>query len=169
LRQVLEEQYSVNNTKLRTLHEQNTLHGDPAVSFPAAPGPDYVVDFNTVSTGDDIGTQDEIITLNFDIVNLGRGLANNMNNYLVHNYGDNLSDTIYFESAAPFNRESIELEIPNPGTTALGKNTFNIVLDYDNQVDELPLPNAETNNNMKVAFGNEGYCFFVFDNSAFPV
>ena len=169
LLQVLKDQYSESNAKLRTLHQQNTLHGDPATSFPAFSGPDYVVDFKTISSGEDIGSQDEKIELTFDIINLGLGRSGSLNNYVIHTYGDNVSDTTYFQSSAPFNRETINLTLNNPGTKAVGKNTINIVLDYDEKIEELPSPNAESNNDMKVAYGNEGYCFFVFDNSAFPI
>ena len=166
---VLKDQYSSNNAKLRTLHEQNTLHGDPAITFPSPTGADYVVDFKTINTSDEIGTQDEKIEVTFDIVNLGQGRSGRLNNFIVHEYGSDGKDTMYFESSAPFNRETITLELPNPGAAAIGKNTFNIVLDYDEKITETPDPRAELNNDLKVAYANEGYCFFIFDNSAFPI
>jgi hypothetical protein len=170
MRVVLENQYAPGNYRYVTLHEQNILHGDPAVRMFAAPGPDFVVDFSSVSTKDDIGTQDEFIDISFDIVNLGRGgVQDSMSNYVVHNYAEDQNDTIYFNTIAPQNRVTVELTIPNPGQEGVGKNTINIVLDYDNKYEELPTSIAEENNDLRVAYNNEGYCFFVFDNSAFPI
>ncbi len=169
LKEVLKNQYNGLNVRTVTFHQQNTLHGDPAVRLYEAPGPDYVVDFSTINTMGEVGTFDEHIDLTFDILNLGSGLKDSLNNFVVHEYGENKSDTIYFDSDAPFNRTTINLKLPNPGTEALGKNIINIVLDYKNNVVELPDPLGEDNNNLKSAYNIEGYCFFIFDNSAFPI
>lgn len=106
IQKILEEQYNGENVRSVTLHQQNTLHGDPAVRLFEAPGPDYVVDFPTVSTMGDVGTFDEHINLSFDIINLGTGTLDSLDNYIVHEYGNNQSDTFYFRSNAPFNREN---------------------------------------------------------------
>ncbi len=170
MRQLLENQYNPNNYRYVTLHEQNTLHGDPAIRLFSAPGPDYVVDFSTISTKDDIGTQDDKIEISFDIANLGRGgLQDSMSNYLVHSYGEGQSDTLYFNTITPNNRTTVNLTLANPGLDGVGKNVINIVLDYDKKHEEYPNPIAEENNDLKLAYNNEGYCFFVFDNSAFPI
>ncbi|MBT8190495.1 MAG: hypothetical protein KJO29_08700, partial [Bacteroidia bacterium] len=169
IQKILEEQYNPVNARSVTLHQQNTLHGDPAVRLYMAEGPDYTVDFPSITTMGDVGTLDEQINFSFDIINLGSGVQDSISNYLVHEYGDNQKDTIYFRTAAPFNRAEISLKLPNPGTEALGKNIINIVLDYKNEVEEYPNPVGEENNELKTAYSNEGYCFFVFDNSAFPV
>lgn len=161
--------YSPDQTKVRTLHEQNTLHGDPALSLFYADAPDYVVDFSSISTGGEVGTNDDKINISFDIVNLGRGVRDSIDNMLVHEYGDGQSDTVYFKTVAPTNREFVELNLDNPGPRSLGKNTINIVLDIKNAVAESPNPQAEENNDLKRAYANEGYCFFIFDNSAFPI
>ena len=170
MRVVLENQHTPSNYRFVTLHEQNILHGDPAVRLFSAPGPDFAVDFSTIVTENDIGTQDDFIDISFDVVNLGTGgIQDSLSNYLVHNYGGDQNDTIYFRTLAPNNRTSVELTIPNPGLQGVGKNTINIVLDYDNKFEEFPTPVGEENNDLKVAYNNEGYCFFVFDNSAFPI
>ena len=170
MRQVLEDQFRPNNSSWATLHEQNLLHGDPAVEIFSAPAEDYVVDFATIQTKDEIGTQDETFDISFDVVNLGRGgTQGTMSNFLVHSYGENSNDTIFFTTPATSNRVSVDLVLDNPGFESVGKNTINIVLDYDNKYEELPAPVAENNNDLKTAYNNEGYCFFIFDNSAFPI
>ncbi len=169
MRQVLINQYIPSDRNYITLHEQKILHGDPALSFFSAPAPDYVVDFSTVLTTDDIGTQDEKIDISFDIVNLGKGgIQDSMSNYLVHTYGEK-SDTIYFNTITPNNRIAVNLVLDNPGIAAAGKNTINIILDYNNKHEEYPNPIAEENNDLTLAYKNEGYCFYIFDNSATPI
>ena len=155
---------------LITLLQQNTLHGDPAISFFSSDAADYVVDFSTLKTEGVIGTAEDNITVNFDIINLGAGLdVDSLNNYLVHSYG-NESDTVFFKSVAVKNRENITVSFPNPKDAAIGKNSINIVLDHDNKVPESPAPQAETNNSMIEAWSvPEGFCFFIFDNSAKPI
>jgi len=161
--------YSETSVPIRTLQEQNTVHGDPAIQLYTAEGPDYVIDFSTVQTDKQVGATDEKVNLSFDIVNLGKAELDSIQNLLIHEYGDGERDSIYFKTEAPANRLSMELEINNPGFDAIGKNTINIILDINNKIQELPNPFAEDNNDMSQAFSNEGFCFFVFDNSAFPI
>jgi len=154
-----------------TLHEQNTIHGDPAVSFFSATSPDYIVDFSSVQTMGVVGTTDEFTALEFDILNLGanRTGVTEMNNYIIHRYGSEV-DTFYFTTAVPANSLRVQLQLPNAGKVALGKNSINIVLDHDNQIAEAPLPIAEDNNDLMQAWNTpEGFCFYVFDNNAQPI
>ena len=169
IRNVSVDLYDPVNVSVRTLQEQNTLHGDPAIQLYSAEAPDFVVDFSTINTNGDVTSNDSKITLNFDIVNLGRGMRDSINNIVVHEYGSGVKDTTHFRSLAPHNRTTVSLEINNPGLEAVGKNIINIVLDIDNKVEEAPNPIAEENNDIRKAYNNDGYCFFVFDNSAFPI
>lgn len=168
-KQMAEDLYSETVVNIRTLQEQNTIHGDPAIQLYSAEGPDYVVDFSTVNTNGEVKALDEKIEISFDVVNLGRGMVDSIRNLMIHEYDNGVKDSLYFTSIAPTNRTTVNLELPNPGFDAIGKNLINIILDVDNKIAELPAPIAEDNNDMSKAFFNEGYCFFVFDNSAFPV
>ena len=169
MRNVLKDQYNALNVRTVTLHQQNTIHGDPAVRLFSAPAPDYVVDFTSIDAKNDVGTLNPYIPISFDILNLGAGVKDSIDNYLVHEYGNRQFDTIYFRTEAPLHTTSVSLNIPNPGPPALGKNVINIVLDYKNAITEAPNPVAEENNDLKTAYNNEGYCFFIFDNSIFPI
>jgi len=160
--------YSESVVNIRTLQEQNTVHGDPAIQLYSAEGPDYVVDFSTVNTNGQVKALDEKIELTFDIVNLGKGHVDSIRNLIIHDYNGN-RDSLYFKHLAPANRTTITVELQNPGFSAIGKNLINIILDVDNSVEELPDPMAEENNDLTKAYSNDGFCFFVFDNSAFPV
>ncbi|NNE26757.1 MAG: hypothetical protein HKN09_07930, partial [Saprospiraceae bacterium] len=158
IKDVLEDQYNALNVRTITLHQQNTLHGDPAVRLYTAPAPDYVVDFSSIEANSDVGTLNPYIPISFDILNLGAGIKDSIDNYLVHEYGDRQFDTIYFRTEAPFHTTTVSLRLPNPGPPALGKNTVNIVLDYNNAIAESPDPIAEENNDLKKAYNNKGYC-----------
>jgi len=167
-KKMAEDLYSETVVNIRTLQEQNTIHGDPAIQLYNAEGPDYVVDFSTINTNGQVKALDEKIELSFDVVNLGRGMVDSINNLIIHEY-QGIKDSVYFKSFAPSNRTTVNLELANPGFGAIGKNLINIILDIDNKVEEMPAPMAEDNNDLTKAYGNEGFCFFVFDNSAFPV
>jgi hypothetical protein len=169
LRKLSEDLFDPQSTKVRTLHEQNTLHGDPAVVLFNTEAPDYVVDFASITSGGDVGATDEKIELSFDIVNLGRGVEVSLNNLIIHEYGDGSTDSLFFKTVAPFNRTNIQVELHNPGFSAIGKNVIEIILDVDGRISKQPAPTAESNNSLKAAYNNEGYCFFIFDNSAFPI
>lgn len=169
LKTILERFNNPNFTKIRTLLEQNTLHGDPALTLYKADGPDYIVDLSTVTTNGVVGATDENINLEFDIVNLGKGVTDSLTNWIIHEYSTGIKDTTVFKSVAPSNRISVELQLPNPGFDAIGKNVIEIVLDVGNKISEYPLPAGENNNTIKQAYNAEGYCFYIFDDSAFPV
>ena len=154
-----------------TLLEQNTFHGDPAISFFALDGPDYVVDLSTVRTMDLVGTQSPEIELSFDIVNLGAGITvDSLQHSLTHSFGDNQSNTIFFKTEGVKNRTNVVVKIPNPGRAALGKNAINIILDVPNDVQEAPSQIGEANNDLSRAYSlDQGFCFFIFDNSVQPI
>ena len=62
------------------------------------------------------------------------------------------------------------VKIPNPGRAALGKNAINIILDVPNDVQEAPSQIGEANNDLSRAYSlDQGFCFFIFDNSVQPI
>lgn len=169
IRNTLEEQFNSLNTRTITFQQQNNLNGDPALKLYSTPGPDYIVDFGSMRTSKDVGTGDANITVIFDVLNLGAGRQDSLHSYIVHEYGENLTDTVYFSIEAPFNKQEVSVTFKNPGPVALGKNVINVILDYKNEIDEFPDPSGEDNNDLKRAYNNEGFCFFILDNSAFPI
>ena len=42
-------------------------------------------------------------------------------------------------------------------------------MDVNNEVFEFPNPDGENNNTLKTAYDSEGFCFYIFDDSAFPI
>ena len=152
-----------------TLTEQFTLHGDPAIVIPSFGGPDYISDFSTFNTiPENVTNNLDSFEVNFDIVNLGSRTSNILNGYIIHSFGS-LKDTTSFSVQAPRNRGNYTFKLPTQGTKSIGKNSLEVILDPNDLIEELPDPAAENNNSLFSAYGEEGYCFFVFDNNAQPV
>ncbi len=166
---LVENETTANNLYVRSFLEQITLHADPAMKLPAYEGPDYIVDYATVRTEPTVvnSTLDSF-DIAFDIVNLGKGVEEPLFYQVIHSYGNQI-DTIIGATIGPENRKTIRKKVENKGLKGLGKNVIDIVLDYNNIVDEYPAPEAELNNRLSVANNVEGYCFFVFDTNAQPI
>ena len=157
--------------RLNSLHEQLTLHGDPAIELNSSPGPDFIVDFSSINNAPKIvSTNLDSFELNFEIVNLGSKFDGNLQGQIIHKYGTTKKDTLDFEIVAPSYRGTVSVMMEQKGIKSIGKNSIEIILDHDDLIPEFPAPEAESNNTLKAAYGtDEGYCFFVFDNNASPI
>ncbi len=163
------EDLSFNSTNLRTLLEQLTLHGDPAISLLDHEGPDYIVDFSTIRTyPEDVNSTIDSFEVEFDIVNIGRGQNEGLFYQVIHDYGEG-KDTIVGTTITPENRKTIREKIANKGLKGLGKNLIDIEVDQNNNIEEFPNPIAEMNNRLSDAYNNEGFCFFIYDNTPTPI
>lgn len=160
-----------NNSSLRTLNEQFTLHGDPAVKIFAHDGPDYTINYASVNTEPNIISPDnKEFTLNFEIVNLGEAINDSIDVRIIHQLPDGTPfDTIYTKYKAPENRFMAAITLKNPELDGVGKNCIKIDIDYNNKIQEGPLPFAESNNDLLAGDGTDVYCFFILDNSANPI
>lgn len=169
---LLEENKNIDNTfvSLRTLNEQFTLHGDPAVKLISFDGPDYTIDFSSVETDPSIvGPEVSEVQLNYNVINLGENTADSINVRLIQTLPDGTMDSLYQRIKGPGNRSTETFEVQNPGLKGIGENCVNIEVNYDNLVDESPLPEANTNNELGAIEGEDNFCFFVLDNSANPI
>ncbi len=157
------------NMAIQTLLQQFTLHGDPAYSYNTFEGPDYVVDYNSVRIFPDIITANtKTITLDFEVVNLGRAEQKAMDVMVVHEYEAGI-DTSWITISAPGYRTAISTDILNPGYGAVGQNSVQIIVDPQNQIDEKPAEQAEKNNELIDDFDQKGFDFFIIDKTASPV
>jgi hypothetical protein len=156
---------------VRTLMEQLTFHGDPALKLSPSEGPDYVVDYASIQTVPKIvSTNQSTFTLDFDVINLGMNVKDSIVVEVLHQLPDgSYADTINLKIESPVFRSSISVELPIPGIDSRGKNTIYITADVKNNVEELPKPAAEGNNETIDQNGEKGFCFFILDNSARPV
>ncbi len=157
------------NVNALTLVQQLTLHGDPAIVLLNYEGPDYTVDLTSIKTiPETVSSTLDSFEISFDIVNLGLGENRGLFYEIVHSFGGEM-DTIIGSTITPENRKTIVEKIANKGLKSLGKNLIDIRVDPDNNIDEFPMPTAENNNAVSEAYNNEGYCFFIYDNTPTPI
>ena len=156
---------------MNTLTEQFTLHGDPAIRMNSRPGPDYVVDYNSVRFKPEvISAQQDSFEVLFDIINLG----NNTRDSIAVAFSQQLPDGNVEELGtvkifSPSFSENFAFRVPIVGKEAVGLNTFHIELDSEMEVEEKPEPDAELNNELVNKGGQKGIPLFIFDNAANPI
>lgn len=157
----------------RFLLQQFTFNGDPALNIKISEGPDLTVDYSTINIEPNfINLSSDNFELEFDLVNIGRAnQTDSLVNYIIK---QELPNNEIFELKSdsvgvPNNRSRVKVALPILNENSLGFNKLHIELDSENAIEELPLPDAESNNQLKSPIGEIGYPFYVIDNSAIPV
>ncbi|WP_235299348.1 putative type IX secretion system sortase PorU2 [Portibacter marinus] len=169
LRAVIKTWNDIEGISTKILMEQLTYHGDPALRLQHYEGPDFIVDHETVATLPKIvSTNIDSFSVHFDVVNIGKksdddSLQITLNHYLPN---DSLRYAVVTKIEAPHSRSSITLKIPQPGLSGLGRNSIEITLDADDQIQELPSPVAESNNTLSRVNNGQRFSFFVLDQGA---
>ncbi len=155
----------------RSLMQQLTFHGDPAIKFHPFEGPDYVVDYESIEINPEVvGAQDETMDVSFDVVNIGTAVEDSINvSIAIENEGGEEVYSEVLRIEAPGHHETIERTITAPGNNSLGKHVLVIRVDTDDEIAELPLDAAEQNNELRSPLGERGFCFYVLDNGARPI
>ena len=156
---------------LNTLVEQFTLHGDPAIRLNPSPGPDYLVDFNSVRFQPEvINAQQDSFEVYFSLVNLG---INQQDSITVKVSQQLPNGTIVVLGQSKINVPSfsspVHMTFPVIGRAAVGLNTIFMEVDPGNEIIESPSPGAELNNDLVNSNGQKGISLFIFDNTADPV
>jgi hypothetical protein len=152
-----------NNGLVALLH-QNLLQGDPAVKIQANPGPDYLIDNQSVKFNPNpIGLEENTFKLNFDLANIGENTGGQVAVKVEQRLPDNtilsrITDTV---EASPF-RRSLEYSLPVAGSK-IGFNRFFITVDPENQVNEKPFA-AELNNELTDATGERGVDVYFYSD-----
>lgn len=151
-------------------YQQLTLHCDPAIKIYYDPTPDYTFDFGSVKTNPSIiSSSTKEIEFEFSIVNLGKGKQDSLNLVFYQQLpSGEIFDTINLKIDAPFYKKTYKFTFNNAGVNGIGKNTIFGKIDPQNLVDEQPNPEAKNNNELKSATEN-GYSFYILDNTAFPI
>ncbi len=150
----------------RYLLEQHTFQGDPALQLHPLPGPDYVVDRRSISILPKVlDTKLDSFDLGFTVSNIGRNLRQNVL-YSIKiklpdgqeiEVGKDTLGTTTFENAV-----TARIPLLTGGTS--GSFRLLISVDPDNEIEELPSPAAEENNQLVDNLGVEGIEFFVVSN-----
>ncbi|HEX5112361.1 MAG TPA: C25 family cysteine peptidase, partial [Saprospiraceae bacterium] len=157
----------------RYLLEQQTLQGDPAIKINPLPGPDYVVDRNSVVIAPALlNTRQDSFNLQFSIANIGR----NLHQYVTYTVtlqssGNNKIELIHGTQLVDQFKDSVSLRLPLLIDKKPGVYRLLISLDDENLVHELPAPDAESNNKLLDNLGVEGISLVIVDNlmaAAYP-
>lgn len=157
----------------RFLLEQQTFQGDPALTLHPFPGPDYLIDPNSVVIAPEIlNTKLDSFDLIFSIQNIGRNLHQTIGYSIKLRTpaGEELAlknDTIRCNGFTTI----VSVRLPlMPGLDA-GSYRLLIEVDADKAIEELPQPMAESNNTLKDNVGIEGIQIVLLNdlvNSVYP-
>ncbi len=170
IRSYIKENVANSSLGYRTLMQQLTYHGDPAIKLGDFDGPDFVFDYSSTSTNPEfIDNTLDSFELKLNIANLGSVETGELKVRIQHFSED---DSLKFETTrlieAPQFESDLRVNIPvleNPG-----KNIIKATVDIEEQFEERPAPTAEQNNDLvNTSNATEGYCFFTTDNSLNPV
>lgn len=150
---------------------QMTLHGDPALRLNMHPGPDYLVDASSVKvTPSVIDIQQDSFILDFEGFNLGSYPQGGMRIRITQELPDGTQAVLLTDSVATFPaRQGFQYRLPTLGNVAVGLNRLLITFDVENDIAELPLPAAETNNQLIDASGDPGFPVYFTSSSVTPI
>ncbi|HJW29136.1 MAG TPA: C25 family cysteine peptidase, partial [Saprospiraceae bacterium] len=142
----------------RYLLEQQTTQGDPAIKLNPLPGPDYVIDRESVSISPQVlNTKLDSFDLQFNIDNIGRNL-NQTGDYRIRLVTPD--EQVLPLKQDKFNSSQFEtvitVRLPVDAAWKAGAYRLLIDVDPDNTLQELPDPEAELNNTLKDNLGIEG-------------
>ena len=156
---------------LSYLGQQMTLNGDPSLRIGPSIGPDYIIDeTSVVFDPNPISVRSETFDLTFDVVNLGRNVADSFLIEVRQELPDGTILTIVSDNiAAPQFRSTLNYNISTIGNESLGANKFYIEIDKNNQITEIPNPQAENNNTLLSSTGTEGVVVHMISNEVIPV
>ncbi len=153
-----------------TLNQQFTYHGDPAVSLYVHPGPDYTIDYSSVYTNPAvINSNSDDFEINFDVINLGYKVSDSLIIKLLRKLPGGSIDTLYQKIASPGAKKTVAFKLKTHYTSGIGENCISVYVDPQNQIEELPAPDAENNNQLSDQNGENKYCFYIINNGAKPV
>ncbi len=155
----------------RTLVQQMTLNGDPAFVVAPGIGPDYKFNIADVRFAPEIiDAQRDSFDLSFSVQNIGRAVSDSLWIEIIRQFPDQsevLLKKVKIE--APSYNTQLSFTFPVLGTSAIGTNKFFIQLDTDNEIEELPFPYAEENNELTNSLGEPGVEIYIFANQVSTV
>lgn len=150
---------------------QMTLHGDPALRINTHTGPDFLVDTRSVQVSPSVvDIQLDSFTLNFEAYNLGSHRTQTMRISISQELPDGSLVPLVTDSVPTFPaRQAFAYRLPTLGEVAVGLNRLRVTLDTNDDVAELPLPAAESNNQLLDPNGQAGIPVFFTSSSVQPI
>jgi len=171
LTNVIEEYSDNTNYSFITFLQQLTLHGDPAIRLASFETPDLLPDASTVKTNPTfVDTYEDDFELCFEVANIGKAQSAEYDVLIEHfgPEGELVTDTV-LRSAVPTFKQEYCVRMPIPSNRLVGKNTIKVTVDAGDEIDERPMPDGELNNRLISNSGNEGFEFYILNNSAIPI
>lgn len=162
-----------NLTNEAILHQSlsTSFDGDPSIRLNNNPGQDIVADPLTAKASPNpLFSSQKEFKFSVDILNLGVSYKDSVR-VLVRNQGPDGKLTTVFNGSilTPTLRSNYTFTIPLFGQSSVGFNTLFVTVDSDDKIDELPSPQAEKNNDLVFANGENGFKYYVIGNDAIPV
>jgi hypothetical protein len=150
-----------------SLVQQMAIHGDPAIQINYYDVPDFTIDEKSFKTEpSNIFTDQDSFTLKFTLWNLGKKhnqpVKYTIDHILANGTKYSYDYLVLFDSTF----KKIVTRLPLPPLSE-GVNTIHIKIDPDNVVPELPLPFAESNNELKLN-NVPGFTLNVYSNDVNP-
>ena len=159
-----------NSFTTKSLNQQFSFHGDPALKIRNYYGADLVIDERTITHfPKSASIQTDSIQIDFEVVNLGTAVdSQKVIVELTHTF--NSEELVYrdsFQFLKSFNK--IGFKIPLADSKFRGFNSIKIKIDPENLITEIPDPEAENNNEIQFSNGNDFYTFFVSEKDVLPI
>ena len=160
----------INSFIFRSMGEQLSLHGDPAIRMNRYKGPDFTPDLGSFTLQPAAPTvNQDSFTVVMAVLNLGQNFKDSLSINVKRILPDGQIFTYPFRLKMRGFADTLRLRLPVLGKAALGKNRLLIELDPANRIVELPSPAAESNNRLLSSAGQEGLEFVVLANDFSPV
>ncbi len=155
----------------RTLVQQITLNGDPALVVAPGNGPDYKFNVADVKFSPQvIDAQRDSFELSFAIQNIGRALQDSFWIEITRQFPDESQVLLRKEKMeAPGYELPMTYTFPVLGTAAIGNNRFFIKLDTEDEIQEYPIPYGEENNELTNTLQEPGVELYIFANQVSTV
>ena len=160
----------INSFIFRSMGEQLSFHGDPAVRLNRYKGPDFTPDLGSFRLQPSNPTVDQdSFSVTFSILNLGQNYRDSLRVNLKRILPSGQEITYPFRLNIQGFADTIQLRLPVLGKSGEGKNRLLIEIDPSNRVAEVPSPAAENNNRLISSSGQEGLEFVVLANDFAPL
>ncbi len=170
LKGVIDSMYGTNSSSLRTVMHQMVLQGDPAVIIPGQPGPDYIVDNQSVRIEPNpVTINGSKYSLDFDLLNLGENKPDSIQLRIEQKLPNDSIRLLKIDTVlAPAFRSSHHYAFTADDTKMAGYNRILVSVDADNIIPELPAA-AESNNDLADGSGNRGVEVYFYTDEVKPV
>lgn len=135
-----------NNSSMKEICLEMTLHGDPAVILNSQAKPDYLINSSKLFyTPYVVSTEVDSFDLNIISTNIGRAISDTIVVEIERTFPDGITKNTYLLSVpATHFKDTFIVRLPVNSLKGIGNNTIKVILDSYNDVDEL----NETNNSV---------------------